>query len=93
MAGEFQAVDEFHDYLRNRAVEDEAFRARLLSDPRMVIEEELDMTIPEGFSIEVHEDTAATAHLVLPPSAVLAEEDLQAVSGGDMDWCTSSGAV
>ena len=67
MAQEFQTADEFHGYLRNKAVEDEAFRARLLSEPKAVMEEELDMKVPDDFTIEVHENTANTAHLVLPP--------------------------
>ena len=89
MAQEFQTADEFHGYLRNKAVEDEAFRARLLSEPKAVMEEELDMKVPDDFTIEVHENTANTAHLVLPPSAALAEEELQYISGGHaMDWCS-----
>ena len=39
MAEQFQTVEEFHDYVRNKAVENEEFRARLLADPRAVIEE------------------------------------------------------
>lgn len=88
MAQEFQTVDEFHDYVRNKAVENEEFRARLLADPKAVMEEELDLSIPDDFSIEVHEDNATTAHLVLPPSAALAEEDMRAVAGGKHGWCS-----
>ena len=90
MAREFQTVDEFQGYLRDKAVEDAEFRARLLTDPRSVMEEELDVSIPDGFNIEVHEESATTAHLVLPPSATLAEEDLEAVAGGNenMGWCS-----
>ena len=43
------------------------------------------MTVPSGFHIEVHEDTADTSHLVLPPSANLGEADLVHVAGG-FDW-------
>ena len=90
MAQEFQTVEEYQEYVRNRAVEDEEYRARLLADPKAVMGEELDMSIPDDFSIEVHEDSATTAHLVLPPSAALAEEDMRAVAGGKDDWyvCT-----
>ncbi len=88
MAQEFQTVEEFHDYVRNKAVENEEFRARLLADPKTVMEEELDLSIPDDFSIEVHEDSATTAHLVLPPSAALAEEDMRAVAGGKNGWCS-----
>ena len=87
MAEQFQTVEEFHDYVRNKAVENEEFRARLLADPKAVMEEELDLSIPDDFSIEVHEDSATTAHLVLPPSAALAEEDMRTVAGGG-GWCS-----
>ncbi len=88
MAQEFQTVEEFHDYVRNKAAENEEFRARLLADPKAVMEEELDLSIPDDFSIEVHEDSATTAHLVLPPSAALAEEDMRRVAGGKHGWCS-----
>ena len=88
MAAQFQTVEEFHDYVRSKAVENEEFRARLLADPKAVMEEELDLSIPDAFSIEVHEDSATTAHLVLPPSAALAEQDMRAVAGGKSDWCS-----
>ncbi len=86
MAREFQTFEDFNNYMRNKAVEDEEFRARLLADPRAVIEEELDLSIPDGLDIQVHEDTATTSHFVIPPSAKLAEEDMRAVAGGN--WCS-----
>ena len=78
--------EDFHNYMRSRAVEDEEFRSRLLADPRAVIEEELDLSVPDGIDIQVHEDTTTTTHFVLPPSAKLAEEDMRAVAGGG-NWC------
>ena len=65
-----------------KATEDEAFRAKLLADPKGAVEEELEIAIPEGFTVEVHEEGATTAHLVLPPSARLSEGELSAVAGG-----------
>lgn len=85
MAQTFQTFDDFYDYARNKAVEDEEFRSRLLADPKAVIEEELDLSIPDGLDIQVHEDTSTTSHFVIPPSAKLAEEDMRAVAGG---WCS-----
>ena len=86
MAREFQTFEDFNNYMRSKAVEDEEFRSRLLADPRAVIEGELDLSIPDGIDIQVHEDTATTSHFVLPPSAKLAEEDMRAVAGGG-NWC------
>jgi len=88
MAREFQTFEDFNNYMRNKAVEDEEFRSRLLADPRAVIEEELDLSIPNGLDIQVHEDTATTSHFVIPPSAKLAEEDMRAVAAGGSDWCS-----
>ena len=68
-----------------KAAEDADFRARLLGDPKGAIEQELGVTIPASLSIDVHEDTGATAHLVLPPASKLSEGDLQAVAGGRDD--------
>ena len=64
-----------------KATEDADFRARLLSDPKGTIESELGVTIPASLSIEVHEESGMTAHLVLPPDSRLSESDLQAVAG------------
>ncbi|MCY4636337.1 MAG: NHLP leader peptide family RiPP precursor [Acidobacteria bacterium] len=89
MAQQFQTFEDFNNYMRNKAVEDEEFRARLLADPRAVIEEELYLSIPDGIDIQVHEDTATTSHFVIPPSAKLAEEDMHAVAGGKTGgWCS-----
>ena len=65
-----------------KATQDADFRARLRTDPKGAIEQELGVTIPAALSIEVHEETATTAHLVLPPAASLNDSDLQAVAGG-----------
>jgi len=82
----FQTLEEFQNYLRNKAVEDEEFRARLLADPKAVVEGELDLSISDELRFEVHEESATTAHLVLPPSAVLGEEELRSVAGGSWTY-------
>ena len=55
----------------SRADEDGDFRARLIADPKSAISAETGATIPDGFDVVVHEDSATTAHLVLPPSPAL----------------------
>ena len=65
-----------------KATGDSDFRARLLGDPKGTLERELGVAIPASMSIEVHEESGATAHLVLPPDSKLSEGDLQAVAGG-----------
>ena len=73
---------ELKTQLLTKAAEDGEFRTRLLTDPSAAISAELDTTIPEGFDVVVHEDSATTAHLVLPPSPALTEAELEMVAGG-----------
>lgn len=66
-----------------RAWRDSAFKARLIANPRAVVKE-AGMTVPDGETLEVVEDSDSHAHLVLPakPSAELPDEALDATSGG-----------
>lgn len=68
-----------------RAVEDEAFRARLIDDPKAAIEDALGIVVPESIIVAVHEDGPTSAHLVLPPTTKLNEDDLQALAA-DHGW-------
>jgi len=59
-----------------RAMKDEAFRQELLSSPKGVLERELGITFLQGVTIQIHEDTSTTRHLVLPekvPTGALGE--------------------
>jgi nitrile hydratase alpha subunit len=49
-----------------RAMEDEAFRQELLSNPKAAVERGLGITLPQGMTIQVYEDTPDTVHIVLP---------------------------
>lgn len=73
---------EMKDRILNRAAQDRDFRARLMADPKAAISAEIGTNIPEGFDVAVHEDSATTFHLVLPPSPELTEAELQVVAGG-----------
>lgn len=68
--------------IADKAGADEEFRARLISDPRGVIEQEFGVTIPDGIEIQVHEDSAEVAHVLLPPSPKLSETQLSQLAGG-----------
>ena len=72
--------------LMEKAAEDEGFRARLLNDPKPAVQEALGVRIPDSVSIQVHEDSGDTAHLVLPPDSSLSETELQMVVGGFPVW-------
>lgn len=83
MSSMMKTAGELREHLIGKATADEEFRARLLSDPKAAVEEELGLTVPAGFNIVVHENIAAdTTHLVLPPSAALGEGDPQEAAGG-----------
>ena len=86
MSDKFTSIDEFESYIRNKSVEDQEFRDRLLSNPKDVVEDELDITVPEGFNIHVFEDTSTSVHFVLPPSAALSDQEMSALAGGG--WCS-----
>ena len=74
---------EMKAHLVAKADESEDFRARLVADPKSVISAELGVSIPERFTIQVHEDSATTAHMVLPITDRLTEEELAQVAGGN----------
>ena len=65
---------------------DKDLRNRLLTDPNSVLKEVLNVELPEGFKVMVHEEDARTAHLVLPPPAELTDEQLQQAAGGVCDF-------
>ena len=80
---------EIKDRILTKAEEDGEFRSRLIADPKAVISAETGTIIPEGFEVVVHEDSATTAHLVLPTSQALTDAELETAAGGIFaggDW-------
>ena len=67
-----------------RAEEDEGFRTRLLADPKVAIQGEFGISIPESVNVEVHEDGSNIAHLVLP-AVHLTEDELALIAAGQGD--------
>ncbi len=61
---------------------DADFRQQLLTDPKSAICEELDITMPESMTIQIHESDMQTVHIALPPDPNITEEQLEAVSAG-----------
>lgn len=74
--------EEMRAELIERAVTDEEFRQRLMADPKTAVKDALGLDLPDAISVQVHEDTATTSHLVLPPAANLSQTDLDAAAGG-----------
>ena len=63
---------EMRDRILSRAAADVEFRARLIADPKAAIAAETGMSIPEGFDVAVHEDSADHG---APGAAALASAD------------------
>ena len=78
--------NELREEIVGKAAKDSDFRALLLADPKGALKQELGVTIPESLSVEVHEESNTTTHLVLPPDSKLNEDELQAVVGGALNW-------
>ncbi len=74
--------EELRAELIAKAAGDDNFRARLASDPKVAIKEALGLDLPESVTVQVHEESATTAHLVLPPQAALTDADLEGVAAG-----------
>ena len=80
--------------LIEKSMEDEAFRQKLIEDPKGAVEEELGARLPEGVRVVTVEETAETIYLVLPSTPMagaeggeLSDQQLESVSGG---WATYS---
>ena len=71
-----------HDRIIAKASEDGAFRARLVADPKGAIRELTGTPMPDGVEVQVHQESATSFHLVLPPAGRLAEEEMAQVHGG-----------
>ena len=84
MGSKTMPVETMRQQLIEKATTDKAFRERLIADPKGAIRDELQVTIPDAFDVEVLEDGATKAHLVLPPSAELNEAELQQVAGANL---------
>ena len=77
-----KTYEELRAELIGKAAADDGYRARLVEDPRAAIKEALGIELPESLAVHVHEETPATAHLVLPPKESLTEAELETVTAG-----------
>lgn len=55
--------------IQQRSIQDAAFRDSLVRDPAGTLQREFGVTVPAGITVEVHEETEDTVHVVLPPRA------------------------
>jgi Nitrile hydratase, alpha chain len=76
--------------LIEKSVEDDAFRQRLVEDPKGAVEEELGTRLPEEVRVVTVEESADTIYLVLPSTPMagregveLSDQQLESVAGGN----------
>jgi hypothetical protein len=81
--------EKFKADIARRAVQDPAFRAALLADPKGTVERELGQPLPDSLAIEVVQESPGKMYLVLPLAVAVAESGsqlddsvLEQVSGG-----------
>jgi hypothetical protein len=74
--------------LIEKSVEDDAFRQRLIEDPKGAVEQELGTQLPEGVRVVTVEETQDTIYLVLPSTSMagaegeaLSDRELEKVAG------------
>ena len=74
--------------LIEKSSEDDAFRQRLIEEPKGAVEQELGKQLPEGVRVVALEESADTIYLVLPSTSMagaegveLADQELESVSG------------
>ena len=79
---ELKSGEEMRAFLVGKAADDAEFRARLVADPKQVLNEEFGMPLPDAFELSIHEDSGTHVHLVLPPSDQLDPTALAEVRGG-----------
>ena len=74
------------DTITAKAMRDEAFRQRLLRNPKGALQE-IGAAVPPGITVHVHEETDTDLHIIIPGAAPggmheLSESDLETVVGG-----------
>ncbi|MBD2299666.1 NHLP leader peptide family natural product precursor [Nostoc sp. FACHB-87] len=76
-----------------KAIEDPAYKQRLLSDARAVLAEELGADLPENLSVEVLQQSPKQLYLVLPididelvRDGIISQPELEAVAGASISF-------
>ncbi|BAZ06035.1 NHLP leader peptide family RiPP precursor [Calothrix sp. NIES-3974] len=88
MANKIEKRQDYETQIIVRALKDESFKQQLLSNPNVAkaeIEKAIGEKVPDGFKVQVLQETADTAYLVLPhvpATEGMTEEQLEAVASG-----------
>jgi hypothetical protein len=71
-----------------RCWEDEEFKKRLMADPAKILDAE-GVSVPDGVSIRVVEDTEQVRTLIIPPApSHLDDDQLNGITGGAVRHCS-----
>ena len=82
-----QSAEAMWKQLSDRAGEDADFRVELMADPKAVIGRELDVEVPDGIVVHIHENDMQNVHLTLPATPELDEAQLEHIAGGEAWNC------
>jgi len=81
----------FQERIIAKAIEDPAYKQRLLNDAKAVLEEELGAELPEDLSVQVLQQSPKQLYLLLPfdidelvRDGIISELELEAVAGGSI---------
>ncbi|ODH02063.1 hypothetical protein A4S05_02665 [Nostoc sp. KVJ20] len=80
---------DLQEHIIAKALEDPAYKQRLISDTRAVLEEELGTNLPEDLSVQVLQQSPKHLYLLLPldidelvRNGIISESEVEAVAGG-----------
>ena len=78
---QFLSENEARQHLAKKALENDEFRSRLMTDPKGTLKQEIGISLPENVTLHVHSESATDIHMVLPRTD-LTREELEQVRGG-----------
>jgi hypothetical protein len=91
---EAQLVSNLNAAVVNKAIQEPAFRAQLLANPKAAVEKALNAPLPAGITLKVIEAGKTDFTVVLPYQAKtsangeLSDSDLESVAGGSKSGAT-----
>ncbi len=86
---------ELDSLIRDRLAADPDFRKNLMENPRATVQGLINVPLPDSVTIEVHQETLAHLHLVIPVAVSggeLTEDTLEQIAGG-ICWSNCSNYI
>ncbi|MGK0189172.1 MAG: hypothetical protein ACI9R3_004989 [Verrucomicrobiales bacterium] len=89
MASEPLTRDEIEEIVIENATKYPKYREALLTDPKKIVETQLNNTLPDNVTVEIVQESAGKIYIRLPhliaDGSELSDEDLEQVAGGKDD--------